>query len=65
MKENDDLRIYRNVYQKLLLRTRRNPENDKYEKDFEQFKLKNIELKEKIEKGKLTQEEYMEWLEKQ
>ena len=33
--------------------------------DFEQFKLKNIELKEKIEKGKLTQEEYMEWLEKQ
>ena len=44
---------------------RRNPENDKYEKDFEQFKLKNIELKEKIEKGKLTQEEYMEWLEKQ
>ena len=65
MQENDDLRIYRNVYQKLLLRTRRNPDNDQYEKDFEQFKLKNIELKEKIEKGKLTQAEYMEWLEKQ
>lgn len=65
IQENDDLRIYRNVYQKLLLRTRRNPDNDQYEKDFEQFKLKNIELKEKIEKGKLTQAEYMEWLEKQ
>lgn len=65
MQKNDDLRIYRNVYQKLLLRTRRNPDNDQYEKDFEQFKLKNIELKEKIEKGKLTQAEYMEWLEKQ
>ena len=65
MQENDDLRIYRNVYQKLLLRTRRNPDNDQYEKNFEQFKLKNIELKEKIEKGKLTQAEYMEWLEKQ
>ena len=29
------------------------------------FKQKNIELKEKIEKGKLTQAKYMEWLEKQ
>ena len=65
MQENDDLRIYRNVYQKLLLRTRRNPNNDQYERDFNKFKQKNIELKEKIEKGKLTQAEYMEWLEKQ
>jgi hypothetical protein len=65
MQENDDLRIYRNVYQKLLLRTRRNPNNDQYENDFSQFKKKNIELKEKVEKGKLSQAEYMEWLAKQ
>lgn len=65
MQENDDLRIYRNVYQKLLLRTRRNPNNEQYENDFNEFKQKNAELKEKIEKGKLTQKEYMEWLEKQ
>lgn len=65
MQENDDLRIYRNVYQKLLLRTRRNPNNEQYENDFNEFKQKNAELKEKIEKGKITQKEYMEWLEKQ
>lgn len=65
MQENDDLRIYRNVYQKLLLRTRRNPNNDQYENDFNEFKQKNAELREKIEKGKMTQKEYMEWLEKQ
>ena len=65
MQENDDLRIYRNVYQKLLLRTRRNPNNEQYEKDFNEFKQKNAKLKEKIEKGKMTQKEYMEWLEKQ
>lgn len=65
MQENDDLRIYRNVYQKLLLRTRRNPNNEQYENDFNEFKQKNAELKEKIEKGKMTQKEYMEWLEKQ
>ena len=65
MQENDDLRIYRNVYQKLLLRTRRNPNNEQYENDFNEFKQKNAELKEKIEKGKLTQKEYMDWLEKQ
>ena len=65
MQENDDLRIYRNVYQKLLLRTRRNPNNEQYENDFNEFKQKNAELKEKIEKGKMTQEEYMEWLKKQ
>lgn len=65
MQENDDLRIYRNVYQKLLLRTRKNPNNEQYENDFNEFKQKNAELKEKIEKGKMTQKEYMEWLEKQ
>ena len=65
MQENDDLRIYRNVYQKLLLRTRRNPNNDQYERDFNEFKQKNIELKEKIEKGEMSQAEYMEWLRKQ
>lgn len=65
MQENDDLRIYRNVYQKLLLRTRRNPDNAQYENDFNEFKNKNIQLREKVEKGKLTQTEYMEWLNKQ
>ena len=65
MQEYDDLRIYRNVYQKLLLRTRRNPNNDQYERDFNEFKQKNIELKEKIEKGEMSQAEYMEWLRKQ
>ena len=65
MQENDDLRIYRNVYQKLLLRTRRNPDNAQYERDFNEFKQKNIELKEKIEKGEMSQDEYVECLNKQ
>lgn len=65
MKENDDLRIYRNVYQKLLLRTRRNPDNLQYEKEFSKFKQMNSKLKEDVSKGKITQEEYMEWLNKQ
>jgi len=65
MQINDDLRIYRNVYQKLLLRTRRNPDNEQYENEFQQFKKKNIELKEKINNGEITQEEYMKWLNKQ
>lgn len=65
MKENDDLRIYRNVYQKLLLRTRRNPENDQYEKEFQSFKEKNIDLKEKLNKGKISQDVYMKWLNEQ
>lgn len=65
MQENDDLRIYRNVYQKLLLRTRRNPNNEQYENDFNEFKQKNAELRDKVEKGNLTQKEYMEWLNKQ
>lgn len=65
MKENDDLRIYRNVYQKLLLRTRRNPDNLQYEKEFSKFKQMNSKLKEDVSKGKITQEEYMEWLNEQ
>lgn len=65
MKADDDLRIYRNVYQKLLLRTRRNPDNSQYEKECQQFKEKNLELKEKINNGEITQEEYMKWLNKQ
>ena len=65
MQLNDDLRIYRNVYQKLLLITIRNPDNTQYEKEFEQFKQKNIELKEKINNGEMTQKEYMGWLNEQ
>ena len=62
MEENNDLKVYRNVYQKLLLRTRRNPENAQYENEFLQFKKKNAELREKVNKGEINQKEYMKWL---
>lgn len=60
--DDDDLRTYRNVYQKLLLRTRRNPENLQYEKEFENFKEDNRKMRDKLDKGKVTYEEYVEWL---
>ena len=63
MQENDDLRIYRNVYQKLLLRTRRNPDNIKYAREFEFFKDENAKWKENISNGLATEEEYIKWLE--
>ncbi len=59
---DDDLRTYRNVYQKLLLRTRRNPVNLQYEKEFENFKEDNRKMRDKFDKGKVTYEEYVEWL---
>lgn len=65
MHENDNLRIYRNVYQKLLLRTRRNPSNTKYAREFEFFKDDNNKWKENISKGISTEKEYIEWLKKQ
>lgn len=60
--DDDDLRTYRNVYQKLLLRTRRNPDNIQYEKEFEKFKDDNRKMRDKLDKGKITYEEYVEWL---
>ena len=60
IQENDDLRIYRNVYQKLLLRTRRNPSNTKYAREFEIFKDDNNKWKENISKGVSTEKEYIE-----
>lgn len=65
IQENDNLRIYRNVYQKLLLRTRRNPSNIQYARDFEFFKDDNNKWKENISKGLATEEEYIDWLNKQ
>ena len=65
IQENDDLRIYRNGYQKLLLRTRRNPSNTKYAREFEIFKDDNNKWKENISKGVSTEKEYIEWLKKQ
>ena len=65
MQENDTLRIYRNVYQKLLLRTRRNPKNNQYARDFELFKDDNNIWRENISKGIVTEEEYLKWLKKQ
>lgn len=62
---DDDLRTYRNVYQKLLLRTRRNPDSMQYEKEFEKFKEDNRKMREKLDKGKVNYEEYVEWLNKQ
>lgn len=63
IQENDNLRIYRNVYQKLLLRTRRNPDNIKYAREFEFFKDENAKWKEDISNGLATEEEYIKWLE--
>lgn len=63
--ENDNLRIYRNVYQKLLLRTRRNPDNIQYDRDFEFFKENNNQWKENISKGLASEEEYIKLLNKQ
>ena len=65
MQENDNLRIYRNVYQKLLLRTRRNPTNVQYARDFECFKDDNNKWRENISKGISTEEQYLDWLKKQ
>lgn len=65
IQENDDLRIYRNVYQKLLLRTIRNPSNTKYAREFEIFKDDNNKWKENISKGISTEKEYVDWLKKQ
>ena len=65
IQENDDLRIYRNVYQKLLLRTRRNPSNTKYAREFEFFKDNNNKWRENISKGKCTEKEYIKWLKEQ
>lgn len=63
--QDEHLRTYRNVYQKLLLRTRRNPENSQYEKEFQKFKEDNREMREKLGKEKITYEKYIEWLNKQ
>lgn len=60
--EDEDLRTYRNVYQKLLLRTRRNPSNQQYEREFQHFKEDNRKMREKLDKDKITYEEYVEWL---
>ena len=65
IQDNELLRQYRNVYQKLLLRTRRNPANIQYARDFEDFKDSNINWRESINKGKNTEDEYLEWLKKQ
>lgn len=60
--EDEDLRTYRNVYQKLLLRTRRNPSNQQYEREFQQFKEDNRKMREKLDKGRVAYEEYAKWL---
>lgn len=63
--ENEVLRMYRNVYQKLLLRVRRNPDNVQYARDFDDFREKNSRQRELLEKKKMTEDEYLEWLRKQ
>ncbi len=63
--ENEVLRMYRNVYQKLLLRVRRNPDNMQYAREFEFFKDDNIKMRDDLEKNIITEEEYLKWLKEQ
>lgn len=64
IQEDEYMRLYRNVYQKLLLRTRRNPNSIEIEEEFQDFKEQNRKMREKLSKGKISEEEYVEWLNK-
>lgn len=62
LKEDDVARLYRNTYQQKLLRVVRNPENVAYRLQLELFKEAYKEVKEKMANGKMTKEEFKEWL---
>lgn len=62
LKQDDVARLYRNTYQQKLLRVKRNPDNKQYQYDLDNFRERYKEVKEQIAEGKMTREEFKEWL---
>lgn len=62
LQQDDVARLYKNTYQQKLLRTLRNPENQKYANDLEFFRERYKEIKEDMANGKMTKEEFKNWL---
>jgi len=62
LEQDDALKLYRTVYHKKFNRTRRNPENEGYKKDFDWWRENAKRWKEDVSNAKKTNDEFKEWL---
>ena len=62
LQQDDVARLYKNTYQQKLLRSLRNPDNEKYANELAFFRERYQEVKEDMANGKMTREEFKDWL---
>ncbi len=63
-KERQDelTREYRKKYMSLLMRTKRHPDNEKYERAFKKYKSEIIKIRKQFEEQRISKEAYIEWI---
>ncbi len=65
LEKYDWKKIHRQIYQSKQMKARRYPDIDKYKKDFKNFQENYKEKKKEFMDNKITEEELIEWLNKQ
>ena len=62
IKEDEALKLCRNVYSAKQMLVKRNPDIESYKKAFDKFKQESVKWKSKYKAGLKTQEQFIEWL---
>jgi hypothetical protein len=65
LEECDWKKLHRTIYQSKQMKARRYPDIEKYKKDFKDFQNNYTLKKKELEENKITEEDLIEWLEKQ
>lgn len=62
LKNNEAMKLYRNIYMQKQMLSKRNPDIYSYQIDFENYKRQSKQWKSDVKSGLKTEEEYLDWL---
>lgn len=65
LREDESRGLYRNIYMRLQMQAKRNPDIGTYKREFERFKSESKKWKADIKGGSATESQYIEWLKNQ
>ncbi len=62
LNSNESMKLYRNIYMQKQMLSKRNPDIESYQKDFQNYKTQSKKWKNNIKLGLNTEDEYYSWL---